>query len=134
MTITVDQAIAAYMKLRAKKSEVEAKIKADIDKLKADMDKIEKWIKSQADDMGVTSFKTKHGTAFLSTTDYANVESWDATLSFIKEQGAFHMLEKRVNKTAVREYIEQNRAVPPGVNYGTKIEVSIRKPTTKVED
>lgn len=134
MSITVDQAIAAYMKLRQKKSEVEARIKDEVSLLEASMDKIEKWIKTQADEMGVTSFKTKHGTAFLTTKDYANVENWDATLAFIKDTGAYDMLNKAVNKTAVRGYIEQNKAVPPGVNYGTKIEVSVRKPTAKVED
>lgn len=134
MTVTVDQAIAAYMKLRAKKAEVEARIKDEVTQLEASMDKIEAWIKTQADKMGVTSFKTKHGTAFLTTKDYANVENWDATLNFIKETGAYDMLNKAVNKTAVRGYIEQNKAVPPGVNYGTKIEVSVRKPTAKVED
>lgn len=134
MTITVDQAIAAYMKLRVKKSEVENRIKDEVSKLEESMDKIEKWIKTQADTLGVTSFKTKHGTAFLTTKDYANVENWDATLSFIKETGAYDMLNKAVNKTAVRGYIELNKAVPPGVNYGTKIEVNVRKPTAKVED
>lgn len=134
MSITVDQAIAAYMKLRAKKSEVEARIKDEVAQLEASMDKIEKWIKAQADDMGVTSFKTKHGTAFLTTKDYANVENWDATLDFIKKNDAYDMLNKAVNKTAVRGYIEQHKSVPPGVNYGTKIEVNVRKPTAKVED
>jgi hypothetical protein len=38
------------------------------------------------------------------------------------------MLEKRVSKIAVRGYIESNKAVPPGVTYGTKLEVNIRKP------
>jgi hypothetical protein len=134
MTITVDQAIAAYMTLRAKKAEVEARIKDEVTQLETKMDKIEAWIKAQADALGVTSFKTKHGTAFLTTKDYANVENWDATLNFIKETGAYDMLNKAVNKTAVRGYIEQYKAVPPGVNYGTKIEVSVRKPTAKVED
>ncbi len=88
MTITVDQAIAAYMTLRAKKAEVEARIKDEVTQLETKMDKIEAWIKAQADALGVTSFKTKHGTAFLTTKDYANVENWDATLNFIKETEA----------------------------------------------
>jgi hypothetical protein len=44
------------------------------------------------------------------------------------------MLEKRVSKIAVRGYIERNKAVPAGVTYGTKIDVTVRKPTMKVED
>ena len=84
--------------------------------------------------MGVSSFKTKHGTAFLTTTDYANVAEWDAVLDFIRTQEAFDLLEKRVSKIAVRGYIEANKAVPPGITYGTKLEVNIRKPVARVED
>ena len=47
---------------------------------------------------------------------------------------AFDMLEKRVSKTAVRGYIEKNKTVPSGVNYGTRIDVNVRKPVTKVDD
>ena len=96
------------------------------------MEQFEAWIKEQADAQGVTSFKTKHGTAFLITTDYAKVADWDAVLGFIRENDAYDMLEKRISKVAVRGYIDATKAVPPGVNYGTKLEVNIRKPVARV--
>jgi len=134
MTITVDAAIGAYMVLRKQKEQVEASVKTQVDEIKAKMAKLEAWIKDQADTQGVTSFKTNHGTAFLTTTDYANVADWDAVLTHIRNTGAYDMLEKRISKMAVRGYIEENKIVPPGVNYGTKLELNIRKPTTKIED
>ena len=134
MTITVDAAIGAYMVLRRQKEQAEATIKTQVDEIKAKMAKLEAWIKAQADAQGVTSFKTNHGTAFLTTTDYANVADWDAVLTHIRDTGAYDMLEKRISKMAVRGYIEENKIVPPGVNYGTKLELNIRKPTTKIED
>ena len=134
MTVTVDSAIGAYMVLRRKKEAIEAKVKDDISEIKAKMEKLEAWIKQQADTLGVTSFKTPHGTAFLTTTDYANVADWDAVLTYIRENEAYDMLEKRISKMAVRGYIDENKSVPPGVNYGTKLEINIRKPTTKVEE
>ena len=66
--------------------------------------------------------------------DFANVADWDAVLTFIRENDAFDMLEKRVSKTAVRGYIDLTKAVPPGITYGTKLSVSVRKPTVKAED
>ena len=134
MTVNVDDVVATYMKLRSQKESIEAEVKDRVSVLKAKMEKLEAWIKEQADVQGVTSFKTKHGTAFLTTTDYANVADWDAVLDFIREQEAFDMLEKRISKIAVRGYIEANKAVPPGVNYGTKLEINIRKPATRVEN
>jgi hypothetical protein len=134
MTVQVDDVVATYMKLRSQKESMEAEVKDRVSTIKAKMEKLEAWIKEQADVQGVTSFKTKHGTAFLTTTDYANVADWDAILDFIRAQEAFDMLEKRISKLAVRGYIEANKAVPPGVNYGTKLEINIRKPVTRVDD
>ena len=134
MSVTVDDVVAAYLKLRNKKEAIEAETKDRVKVLKEKMEQFEAWIKEQADAQGVTSFKTKHGTAFLTTTDFANVADWDAVLGFIRDNEAFDMLEKRISKVAVRGYIDANKAVPPGVNYGTKLEVNIRKPVTRVED
>jgi hypothetical protein len=122
------------MKLREQKTKLEATVKDDLTKLKTKMDKLEAYLKVKMDEQGLTSFKSDHGTAFLTTTDYANVESWDKTLKFIRDNEAFDMLEKRVSKVAVRGYIEANKSVPPGITYGTKLEVNIRKPGAKAED
>jgi len=133
MSVKVDDVIATYMKLRSQKEAIEAQMKEQTAAIKAKMEKLESWIKEQADVQGVTSFKTKHGTAFLTTTDYANVADWDAMLAFVRENEAYDLFEKRVSKVAVRGYIEQTKAVPPGVNYGTRLDVNIRKPTASVE-
>jgi hypothetical protein len=133
MSVNVDDVIATYMKLRDQKAAIEAEVKDKVSTIKAKMEKLEAWIKEKADAEGVTSFKTKHGTAFLTTTDYANVADWDAVLTFIQENQAYDMLEKRVSKVAVRGYIDQTKAVPPGINYGTKLEVNVRKPAAGSE-
>jgi hypothetical protein len=133
MSIGIDEVISTYLKLRAQKDAIENEAKEKAKALVAKMDKLEAWVKEQADAQGVTSFKTKSGTAFLTTTDYANVADWDAMLKFIRENEAYDMLEKRVSKVAVRGYIKETKAVPPGVNYGTKLDVNIRKPATSVE-
>ena len=131
MTLTVDKVIQTYMKLRSKKEAIEAEAKEKVADVKANMAKIEAWLKEKADADGVTSFKTDHGTAFLTTTDFANVADWDAVLDFIRKEEAFDMLEKRISKTAVRGYIDANKEVPPGITYGTKLDINIRKPTAR---
>ena len=134
MSVQVDAAIAAYIKLRTKKSEIENKVKADIDKINADMAKLESWLKTKADEVGTSTFKTPAGTAFLSSKDQASVADWDELLKFIKAEGAYDMLNKAVNKSAVRAYLDETNKLPPGVNYSTTITVSVRKPTAKGDD
>jgi hypothetical protein len=122
------------MRLREQKTAIETEVKERVSTLKAKMDKLEAYLKTQMDAQGLTSFKSDSGTAFLTTTDYANVANWDAVLEFIRENEAFDMLEKRVSKVAVRGYIEQTKSVPPGITYGTKLEVNIRKPGAKADE
>jgi hypothetical protein len=129
MTFTVEQVVGTYVKLRRKKEALEASVKADVDEIKAKMAKLEAWLMQKADQDGVTSFKTTSGTAFVTTTDFANVADWDAVLSYIKTHDAYDMLEKRVSKTAVRAQLDETGSVPPGITYGTKIGINIRKPT-----
>lgn len=133
-TPNIGDVIRTYMKLRDQKAAIEARVKDEVSTLKAKMEKLEAYLKAQMDAQGLTSFKSDYGTAFLTTTDYANVADWDAAIRFIRDNEAYDMLEKRVSKIAVRGYIEQSKAVPPGINYGTKLEVNIRKPGAKAED
>jgi hypothetical protein len=129
----VDDVISAYVKMRDKKEAIEAATKEKTSAIKAQLDKLEAWLIDQAQAQGVTSFKTKHGTAFLATTDFASVGNWDEVLSFIREHEAYEMLERRVSKKAVRSYIDEHKSVPNGVNYGTRLDVQVRRPAPSVE-
>lgn len=127
MSFTVEQVVETYLKLRRKKEAVENETKERVAEIKAKMTKLESWLMQKADEDGVTSFKTAAGTAFVTSTDFANVADWDAVLTFIKENDAFDMLEKRVSKTAVRAHMDDTGDVPPGITYGTKIGINVRK-------
>lgn len=127
MSFTVEQVVGTYLKLRRRKEAIENEAKEKVAELRASMTKLESWLMQKADDEGVTSFKTSFGTAFVTSTDFANVADWDAVLAFIKAHEAFDMLERRVSKTAVRSHMEETGDVPPGVTYGTKLSISIRR-------
>lgn len=133
MSVNVEDVVSTYMKLRGQKDAIEKETKQRVATIKEKMEKLEAWIKEQADAQGVTSFKTRSGTAFLTTTDFATVADWDAMIDFVKENEAYDLLEKRVSKVAVRGYIDQTKAVPPGINYGTRLDVNIRKPAASAD-
>ena len=128
---TVGDVVEAYITLRNRKEIIEADTKEIVVGIKEKMLKLEAWIQAKSDETGVKSFKTDHGTAFLTTSDYASVANWDAVLAFVKENEAWDMLTRGVNKRSVREYIDANKTVPDGVNFGTRIGVSVRRPVKK---
>ena len=127
----VDDVIQTYIKLRTQKEELEAGVKTKLKDIKEKMSKLEQWIQTESDRTGIKSFKTDHGTAFVTTSDFASVSDWNAVLDFARDNDAFDILTRSVSKVAVRGYIDANKEVPPGITFGTKIGVSVRRPTKK---
>lgn len=44
-------------------------------------------------------------------------ELWASILAHIRKYGNWNLLNKAVNKTAVKEYVEVNKVPPPGIKY-----------------
>ena len=57
----------------------------------------------------------------------ASVADWDAVLDHIRENDAWEMLERRVNKTAVEQFKAVNDDLPPGVNWSETQVVNFRR-------
>lgn len=132
--ITIDAAIKAYIKLRNQEKDLKAKHKEELDPIGRNMAKLEAFILQQAQAQNVKSFRTDYGTAFLSTKDSATVADWDSLFKFIMENEAFDMLEKRVSKLAVRSHLDTHNELPPGVNYSTSLEVTVRSPSKTAKE
>lgn len=133
MELTIDAAIEAYIKLRDKRKQIEVAAETQINAIKEAQIKLAGWMKEQADAQGLTQLKSLHGTIFWKPVDFAQVQDWDAVRDFIVQNEFWDMLEHRVSKTAVRAYIEEHKQIPPGVNYGTRLEANVRKPSEKAE-
>lgn len=131
MTITVDAIVGKYIEMRDEVARIESEAKERANAVKANMMKLEAWLRLKAEQDGVESFKTVAGTAFFRTVDYAQVADWTVALEYIINKEAWDMLEKRVSKSAIRAIIGETKEVPPGINYGTKRELNVRKSTAK---
>lgn len=125
---SMDSIVEAYLKLRQEKDRIENKAKAQVALIKERMEKLENYVLAKMHTDGVTSYKTKFGSTFQTVDDYVSVADWDVVLDHVKRTGNYHILEHRVNKNAVKDYINNKLPIPPGVNYGTTVEVKFRKP------
>lgn len=114
-------------RMAARKAEFDAADNADRELQR----KIELVLLAKMDADGETSAKTPYGTAFIQTTDFASVAQRDDFMTYVKQHDAFDLLETRCSKTGVRSFIEENGVVPPGINYGTRREVMVRRPSKK---
>ena len=123
----IDEIVQKYIELRDLKAQMKAEYENRVAPIQAALDKAEAHLLGQMQTLGVSSVKTGAGTAYTSQRTSATVADWDSVLPFVREGGLWHLLEKRVNKTAVDEYVAQHGGLPPGVNYRTEITVGVRR-------
>lgn len=124
---TMDQVIAAYLKLRQHKDEVSKRHKEELAPVNDQLNKLMAWTHGQLNSQGQKNARVDSGTAFLQTDTSVTVQDWDTVIAFIKEHGLFELLERRVSKGVVQEYIESTGEIPPGVKVVSEISCHIRK-------
>lgn len=128
-TLNKDALTAKYVELRDQVAEIEARAKAEMAPLKETMGKIELYFKGLAAEEGVDSWKTKHGTVYLSRTDSVKLADPSMFFDYVVEHEAWDLIEKRASKTGVRTFLDHHNALPPGAEISTRVEVNIRRPS-----
>lgn len=126
----IEELIDRYVKLRDRKAEMKASYELSVAKIDEAMEKVENFILGHLNANGIDSVGSPAGTAFKSTVTSATVGDWDSLLAYIRREEAFHLLDHRVNKTAVIEYKDANNDLPPGVNWREEMVLRIRRAST----
>jgi hypothetical protein len=81
--------------------------------------------------LGIESARTRFGTVFFKTTSAASLFDPDAFMTFVINSQRFEMLDRKANKTAVRDYINEFHELPPGVKYQEAVTLGHKSPTNK---
>jgi len=131
MSISIDEATKLYLSLRDEKERIEKEAKLAIRPILDKMGKIEEWFLIRGEQEGVDNWKTPFGTPYFSQATNVSVADWDEVLDYVKNNDAYEILTHGVNKSAVREFLEKNDELPPGVNYTSVRKLYVRKPTKK---
>lgn len=125
--IDVEKRVGQYVKLRDLKAEMKAKHEEELKPVNETMGMIEEELKSALNAVNATNMKTDKGTVSLSIKATASAADINAFWTWVITQGAFDMLDKKPNVTAITEYVKQNGVPPPGVNYTTYQGVGVRR-------
>jgi len=126
-----DVAVERYLQVRAEIEARERDFKSVKAKLMEKLVAVENWITAKAQEDGLETVKTPHGTGYWSTHHTATVGSREEFFNFCKEHDAWDMVESRASKTGVKSYIEANGAPPPGVNFSSTRVFNLRKAQNK---
>lgn len=126
-----DIAAEKYLQVRNKIDSLEREHKTAKAVLTEKLVALENWMTAKAQEDGLETVKTPHGTAYWSTHHTATVGSREEFFNFCKEHDAWDMVESRASKTGVKSYIEAHGAPPPGVNFSSAKVFNMRKAQSK---
>jgi phage host-nuclease inhibitor protein Gam len=117
-----------YLKIRDKKAQLSAEFKKQEDDLNQQLDKVKVALLDYCKDNGLESVKTSEGIFYRSVKTRYWTSDWEAMHKFVMEHGVPEFLEKRLNQTNVRTFLEENPdLVPKGLNVDSEYVISVRK-------
>jgi phage pi2 protein 07 len=117
----------AYINIRARRTEIASEFKKEDDGLKEQQDKIKATLLEFCKENNIDSVRTEAGVFYRSQKRRYWTSDWESMHKFILEHEAPEFLEKRLNQTAVKEFLEENPDIlPPGLNVQSEYTISIR--------
>ena len=122
-----DMAVERYLSVRKQIDDLDRQYKEAKAPLTEKLVALENWITAKAQEDGLETIKTPHGTGYWSTHSTATVASREELFTFCKEHDAWDLVESRASKTGVKSYIEAHGAPPPGVNFSSTRVFNLRK-------
>lgn len=129
-SVPMDKLARVYRKMQTKIQELTTAYETQVESLKAQQDAIKEALKDQMLALGVKSVNTTEGTVILSTKTRYHTQDWDAFKTFMVENDALDLLEKRIAQTNMANFLKENPTlVPPGLNSNSEYAISVRKPT-----
>ena len=114
MTVSVDKLTKTYIKMRDKRAELSAEFKEADAAVSAQMDRVKQALLDYCKEQNV---KQRYWTS-----------DWESMHKFIVDNNLPHFLDKRLNQTNVRQFLEENpEQVPMGLNSDSEYVISVRK-------
>jgi hypothetical protein len=116
-----------YIALRDEKKVIASRHQDELAPINDRMARIEAVMLARLDRQEVQSVKTTKGTAFKKTSTSYSVGDPEVLFPWIEANGRTDMLTKAIRPDAMREYAEEHKALPPGVEVFSRTVVQFRK-------
>lgn len=130
MTVSVEQLVTIYIKIRDAKKKLTKEYKLSDEKLKSDLRQVEAAILGMAQEAGVTGFTINGiGTTYTKEEMHVSISSDPEFYAFIKESQDFEFLTRRISLKHTREWMKLHGGqLPPGLKKYGELRMRIRGP------
>ncbi len=125
--------IAAYLKIRNEKQAYVKASDAIVAEYDAKLDRLSAELLNRMNKSKLKSLRGEAGIAVKTRTIIPTGSDWDAFYAWVVETNNFEALERRIKKTFIETYMEENdQELPPGVSVMKSFKAIIKKaPSTK---
>lgn len=129
-TVPLEKLVKIYRKIKERVDTLTKEYDTQLEELKAKQEEIKFALKDTMKSGGVSSLKTAYGTVSLINKTKYSTNDWDSFKTFVVENHAVDLLEKRIAQSNMAQFLAENPgAVPPGLNSITEYEIRITKPS-----
>ena len=126
--VSADKLTKAYIKIRAKRAELSRNFKSEDDLLLEQLEKIKSALLDYCSEQNVESVRTSEGLFYRSIKTKYWTSDWEAMHKFILEHNVPELLDKRLNQTNMKQFLEENPDVlPQGLNKDTEYAIAVMK-------
>lgn len=130
--MTAGELAEEYLYFRDLKAKLQKKFEAKEAVLDAELDSISNRLMVLCNEQDASSIKTDNGTIIRSLKTRYETKDWDSLYEFVLDHSAPYLLQKRINESAMKEFLETNpEDFPKGLNIASEYKISVRKPTKK---
>lgn len=126
--LSADKLAKIYLKMRDKRQELARQFEEQDNDLKEQMEMVENKMLDMCKDLGADSIKTAHGTIIRSVKTRYWTADWESMHNFIKDHGAYDLLERRIHQTNMKQWLQENPdQLPMGLNSESRYSTTVRR-------
>jgi hypothetical protein len=126
--VPLEKLTRIYIKMRDKKAEVAHELEEKVSKIEQDMKTVKTAILAHMKEIGAESLRTEAGIVYRTVRTTYATSDWESMHKFILEHGVPDLLEKRLQQTNLKAFLEENPdLIPPGLNANNEYSVTVKR-------
>ena len=127
-TVSAEKLVGVYIKIRDALEDNYKSYMAKKADLEEQLNVIQLELLDILKDLDATSIKTTHGSARRSIKERYTTNDWERFHKFIVEHNAPELLERRIQQTNMKQFLEENPDLhPAGLNVDRTYAITVRR-------